>query len=1099
MTRNRRGALPFLVAGGVLLATLGLPSKADAQYFGRNKVNYETFDFKVLKTEHFDIYWYDDGAEIIPDAARMAERWYARISRLLDHQLKGRQPLILYTSHPHFEQTNAIFGEIGESTGGVTEVLKNRIILPLAGPLDGSDHVIGHELVHAFQFDVTSVAGDGGVGFRGPTALMLPLWFIEGMAEYLSIGPVDPHTAMWMRDAAAGCCGLPTTTDLSNSWEYFPYRWGQAFWAFVAGTWGDEAVGKVLQVAGRSGNPEGALEVVLQTPIAEINREWHQSIYDAYESVATRIVDPTLVEQRLPLPDIPDPLFPDSARDQQPQELPDPEVLAENSRLILAAQHHGARELFSERTGAGSLNLGPALSPDGSRIVFLSEKDLFAIEMFLADANTGEIIRRLTKNATDPHFESLQFINSSGAWSYDGTMFAFGSIVSGDAALTVVNPENGKKIVEHRYKELGEIYTPTFSPDGRRVAFTAIVGGFTDLFVTDLETGELRRLTHDLYTDLQPAWSPDGAVIAFVTGRFSTDLETLDFGNYRLAVIDPDSGEIQALPVFGRGKHINPQWSSDGQALFFVTDVSGISNVYRYDFRGGSLSQVTDMITGVSGITATSPAISTASRADRLVYTAFEGGAYNLYVIDQQPQLTGVPIEGTIEGVSPAMLPPQDRPPGLISVMLDEPELGLQDTLTFSNEKYNAGLKLDYVSQPQIGAGVDRYGAFFAGGISLYFSDMLGNRNLSTILNVNTAYGDFFKSSALIVAYENRRTRWNWFVEVGQIPYVNVGYEAAGIEGGAYVEQERRLWQVSRQLITGVTYPFSRSSRFEVSGGYQNLDFSDERRISTYDRITGELIDQVTVDLDSPSSLNQGLFTTALVYDNTIFGGTGPILGQRYRIELSPRVGDLNYYGFLFDFRKYFMPARPFTFATRLMTYGRYGSDAEARWSDIDPDAPIGWANRKVLADLYLGMPTLIRGYNSGSFNSNECEFVGGTGVQGCPVYDQLFGSRVAVANFEFRIPLIGFFGVIPSPGLPPIEIAPFFDAGIAWDKSNDPSFSCGSGEVAGIDCREIVTSMGIAGRLNLLGFLIMELDFVHPNNRPNKNWYFQFNLLAAF
>ncbi|MBK5098425.1 MAG: PD40 domain-containing protein, partial [Gemmatimonadetes bacterium] len=546
MTRNRRGALPFLVAGGVILATLGLPSRAEAQYFGRNKVNYETFDFKVLKTEHFDIYYYDDGAEIIPDAARMAERWYARIARLLDHQLKGRQPLILYTSHPHFEQTNAINGQIGESTGGVTEVLKNRIILPLAGPLDGSDHVIGHELVHAFQFDITSVSGDGGIGFRGPTALMLPLWFIEGMAEYLSIGPVDAHTAMWMRDAAAGCCGLPTTTDLSNSWEYFPYRWGQAFWAFVAGTWGDEAVGKVLQVAGRSGNPEGALEVVLQTSIAEINREWHQSIYDAYASVATRIVDPALVEQRPPLPDIPDPLFPDDAPDQPPEDRPDRDALEEVSRRVLAEQHHGARELFSDRTGSGSLNLGPALSPDGSRIVFLSEKSLFAIEMFLADAETGEVIRRLTKNATDPHFESLQFINSSGAWSYDGSMFGFGSIVSGDAALTVINPENGKKIVEHRYPELGEIYTPTFSPDGQRVAFAAIIGGYMDLFVTDLATGDLRRLTNDLYTDLQPAWSPDGAVIAFVTGRYSTDLQTLAFGNYRLAVIDPDSGEIQA-------------------------------------------------------------------------------------------------------------------------------------------------------------------------------------------------------------------------------------------------------------------------------------------------------------------------------------------------------------------------------------------------------------------------------------------------------------------------------------------------------------------------------------------------------------------------
>jgi Tol biopolymer transport system component len=1099
MKWNRSLILPALLFAATAISHLVMPSRVEAQYFGRNKVNYESFDFKVLQTEHFDIYYYEDGEEIIPEAARMAERWYARISRLLDHQLNGRQPLILYTSHPHFEQTNAVFGEIGESTGGVTEVLKRRIILPLAGPLDASDHVIGHELVHAFQFDVTSVAGGGGVGFRGPTALMLPLWFIEGMAEYLSIGPVDPHTAMWMRDAAAGCCGLPTTTDLSASWEYFPYRWGQAFWAFVAGRWGDEAVGKVLKVAGRSGNPEGALEVVLQTSIAEINREWHQSIYDAYESVAAQVVDPEMVARMIPdLPDIELPLEPGA--DPRPQDFGlDEDERRELTRQLFSAQHDGARLLFSKRTSGGGLNIGPALSPDGSRIVFLSEKSLFAIEMFLADANTGEILERITKNATDTHFESLQFINSAGAWSQSGDMFAFGSIVGGDAALTILDPSNGDKIVEHRFPGLGEVYTPTFSPDGSRVAFSAIVGGFTDLFVADVRTGELRRLTQDLFTDLQPAWSPDGAAIAFVTDRFSTDLPTLGFGNYRLAVIDPDDSEIQALPVFGRGKHINPQWTKDGQGLYFITDVSGISNVYRFDFRGGDLAQVTDLITGISGITATSPAISTAAGADRLAYTAFEGGDYNIYIVETPEQLAGVPIEGEIEGVSPAVLPPQDRPPGLVTVMLDEPELGLQDPLTFGAAEYSPKLRLDYVSQPQIGAGVDRYGAFFAGGISLFFSDMLGNRNLSTVLNINTAYGDLFKSSALIASYENRRTRWNWFVEGGQIPYVNVGYEAAGFEGGQYVEVERRIWQVSRQLITGVTYPFSRASRFEISGGYQNLDYSDERRIVAYDAFTGQVIGEETLELQAPRSLNQGLISTALVHDNTVFGGTGPILGQRYRFELSPRVGDLNYLGALLDYRRYFMPARPFTIATRLMHYGRYGSDAEARWFEIDESAPPGWANTRVLNDLYLGLPTLLRGYNSGSYSSDECDFNPSSGITTCNSYNQLFGSKIAVANLEFRIPLLGFFGVIPSAGFPPLEIAPFFDAGIAWNDANSPSFSCGSEETPGLDCREIVTSYGVAARLNLLGFLIMEMDLVHPNNRPGKGWYFQFNLVQSF
>src|SRR5688500_12194024 len=171
------------------LAIFGGAAAADAQYFGRNKVQYEDFDFKVKATEHFDIYYYEEESAAVELAARMAERWYARISTLLRHELSGRQPLILYAAHPHFQQTNAIPGEVGEGTGGVTEMFKRRIALPFAGGLADSDHVLGHELVHAFQFDMaTRRDAEGNV--VGPAVMMLPLWFIEGMAEYLSLGPV---------------------------------------------------------------------------------------------------------------------------------------------------------------------------------------------------------------------------------------------------------------------------------------------------------------------------------------------------------------------------------------------------------------------------------------------------------------------------------------------------------------------------------------------------------------------------------------------------------------------------------------------------------------------------------------------------------------------------------------------------------------------------------------------------------------------------------------------------------------------------------------------------------------------------------------------
>src|SRR5215213_4574575 len=130
----------------VALVTAASPADFYAQggYFGRNKVQYRKFDFQVLKTEHFDIHFYPEEEQAARMTARLAERWYARISKLLNHELRGRQPLVLYASAPHFWQTTALEGEMGEGTGGVTEAYKRRIVLPLAGPIQLTDHVLGH-------------------------------------------------------------------------------------------------------------------------------------------------------------------------------------------------------------------------------------------------------------------------------------------------------------------------------------------------------------------------------------------------------------------------------------------------------------------------------------------------------------------------------------------------------------------------------------------------------------------------------------------------------------------------------------------------------------------------------------------------------------------------------------------------------------------------------------------------------------------------------------------------------------------------------------------------------------------------------------------
>jgi hypothetical protein len=202
-------------------------------YFGQNKVKYDKLHFQVYNTPHFRIYYYDQEAEAVKDIAQLSEIWYERLSKVFNHQFTDPNPIILYASPEHFAQTDIIPGLIGEGIGGVTEGNKNRVIIPLTGSWKDNNHVLGHELVHAFQYDILVKGDSTSIRNIGN----LPLWFIEGLAEYLSIGSYDPNTAMWLRDAVV-YEDFPTLRKMSSDYHYFPYRWGQAFWAYVGGTWG---------------------------------------------------------------------------------------------------------------------------------------------------------------------------------------------------------------------------------------------------------------------------------------------------------------------------------------------------------------------------------------------------------------------------------------------------------------------------------------------------------------------------------------------------------------------------------------------------------------------------------------------------------------------------------------------------------------------------------------------------------------------------------------------------------------------------------------------------------------------------------------------
>ncbi len=1027
--RGARGATFLALVLGLLFA---VPVPADAQYFGRNKVQYDDFDFQVLTTPHFDIYFYPEMGEAMGDVSRMAERWYERLARLFQHEFAERKPLIFYADHPDFQQTNTISAQLGEGTGGVTESLKNRVIMPLSGSYASTDHVLGHELVHAFQYNLAQTQRGGGM--QG--LMRIPLWMIEGMAEYLSLGQEDPLTGMWLRDALLRD-DFPTLRQMTRETRFFPYRFGQAFWTYVGGTYGDEAVTRLFRTAMRTGW-EPAIDRVLGVSADTLSAQWKAAAEEHYRP---------LMEDRTP-----------------PGEV---------GTLLLAPS-----------TGAGQQNVAPSISPDGSRMVVMSEKDLFSFDLYLVDARTGEVLRTLASAAADQHMDALRFIDSSGAWSPDGSMIAVVAFAGGRNEIVILNAGNGN--VERRIsleEKIGEISGPTWSPDGNHIAFSGQVGGLSDLYLLDLETEESTRLTEDRHASFQPVFSPDGSRIAFVSDRGpETDFDRLTYSKVRLALYDLEDGEIEVLDIFGNVRHANPQFSPDGESLFFVSDPDGFSDIYRVELSTREVHRVTTIATGVSGITAMSPAMSVARETGTVVFSVFDEFQFHVYSMDSRDAEATPVVAETIDLAGRFLPPSEMQVPSRVSAYLADAETALASPGTYDPgeaQGYSPAMGLDFIGQPTIGVGTDQFGNFLAGSVAAYFSDMLGHRTLGVAVQAQGTMKDIGGQ----FVYQNLEDRWNWGIAAGRIPYMQLRTFGTWHPDGTTEIRQQIFRTFQTHGIGMASYPFSSTRRLDITGGVTRYSFDIEEEMLLFDRFD-RLIDRQreTIDEGLPDPLNLFQTSAALVGDNSFFGLASPVRGSRYRLEVGTTVGNLNFHTLNLDYRRYFNPVTELTIAFRGLHHGRYGEDIYERDS--------------VLRPLYLGWETYMRGYSAFSFQANrECtpsEELDST----CPEFDRLLGHRVAVFNAEARVPLIGVdrFGLLDF-GFLPTELVAFADVGLAWDGVSEPVLKFDRTSLE----RVPVVSTGMSARLNLFGMMVMEIYYAYPWHRIQRGGHFGFHIAPGW
>jgi WD40 repeat protein len=1051
------------------LAALLCATRVDAQqYFGMNQVQYKHFDWRVIETEHFLVHYYPEERASAMDAARMAERSYARLSKILDHQFREKKPIILYSSRSEFGQNN-VTGDLGEGVGGVTEALRHRLILPLTGDLGSFEHVLAHELVHEFQYDIFA-RGKAGANLQTLSQIDPPLWFMEGMAEYLSIGPVHPLTASWLRDAAVNG-NLPTIEQMTERPDqYFPYRYGEGVWEYVGERWGDAAIGEILQNATTLGVAR-AVQRQLGMTLHELSDEWREAVNAKY--------------------------LPQAASLDRPRSFSQP--------------------LLTEKKSGGQIFLAPTLSNDGNRIAFLSNGnpkrgELF-IDLWLADARTGKRIKRLVESTTNPNFEELRLLYSQSSFSNDGRTLAFTAQREGKDVLYLMDV--AKASVRARLDlPIDAVWSPVWSPDDKQIAFSGSHGGVSDLYIVNSDGKGLRQLTNDKYGDLQPAWSPDGRRIAFASDRGpETDLSVLKFTKWRINVLDLQSGAVEAVPA-QEGHNLNPQWSPDGRELAFISDRTGIPNVFIFDFGNRQHYQITNVLSGISAVTEYSPAITWARTADRMAFTYFERGDYTVWAFDNPRGMkktafrsTGTNLAaglGRVESIEPTRTPldsltlrprageptsiyrspagtrqssvlpvaeaaVQDLPPA-VAVLNSDPTFGLPDTSRFKERPYRVSFHPDYIADPSIGY-TPNYGTF-AGGTAFVFSDLLGNHQLAVSGNV---YGRLSDASVFL-GYANLSRRFQYTTGISQDPiYVPLvgGVEQVPGSGGTVDKYfTNYLRYVVRNLFVVGQYPLNRFSRVETGLQLNSISQGIVQVFQNCSRASGFCSDIQFQDTTNLPTINYVTPSAAFVSDNTLFGTTGPVLGRRMRFQVAQNLGKITFTDFLADYRRYDpIIFNTLTIATRFLSSISVGQD-------------------EGFFPKYIGRPDFVRGYDRANFNFYDCTSVIGS-TANCN-NAQLAGSRVAVFNAELRFPIIRRFDVGSAFGLPPVDGLFFYDAGLAWSKNQTPHFgSAPVGNDSNKD-RYPLASYGAGLRVNVFNLAILRWDYARPLVGGRKpNWTF--------
>src|SRR5262245_3684902 len=475
-TRTMRG--PVALVGTALLTLVfsaGSATDAFAQtgyipYYGKNKIRYNNFRWHIYTTDHFEVYYYPEIEQHLGRIVSYAESAYQQVSSDLKHDLAFKVPLMLYKTQSEFQQQNVEPSELPEGVLAFAEPYRDRMVLPIDEVDDALYRLITHELTHIFEFDII------------PRSLLrrgLPLWVDEGLSDYMT-AYWNPFDLMTVRDAAIADV-VPSMSDFEGVAFVdgrLPYNLGHAAFEFIESRWGKEGIRQFLFALRKNviGGGESAYEEAFRLKAEEFDEQFEKYLKDRFK----------------PFRDKERPA--DYGRDLAPKREKTPYVSV--------------------------VSIEPSPSGDLMAVAAGNRKDQ-ELDIILLSTKDGKVIRNLTSGFNkDRGFEYIAtpggFRNNAVpwmSWEPNGDRIAYFARTEKMKTLILQNAVSGKVEERIELKTVDMPESPDISPDGKEVAFAGLSGATGDIFIVNLDTGNLTNLTNDERGDFSPTWSPDGKSI----------------------------------------------------------------------------------------------------------------------------------------------------------------------------------------------------------------------------------------------------------------------------------------------------------------------------------------------------------------------------------------------------------------------------------------------------------------------------------------------------------------------------------------------------------------------------------------------------------